>query len=72
MDEHQIECEWIEQDAYLYTANENAVQKIRTEHEAYTKLGIERDLVKDLPIPLGSKLALVMKNQAQFHPLQYL
>lgn len=72
VDEHQIDCEWIEQDAYLYTANENAVQKIRTEHEAYTKLGIERDLIKDLPIPLGSKLALVMKNQAQFHPLQYL
>lgn len=27
VDEHQINCEWTEQDAYLYTANENAVQK---------------------------------------------
>ncbi|MGV4320956.1 FAD-dependent oxidoreductase [Bacillus mojavensis] len=72
IDEHQIDCEWTKQDAYLYTTSEDAVQKIRTEHEAYTKLGIERDLVKDLPLPVGSKLALVMKNQAQFHPLHFL
>lgn len=44
---------------------------MRSEQEAYTKLGIEHELVKELPVPVDCKLGLAMKNQAQFHPLLY-
>ncbi|MGY3836748.1 FAD-dependent oxidoreductase [Bacillus atrophaeus] len=70
--EKQISCDFTEQDAYIYATSESSVKKIRDEHEAYTKLGIERELVKELPVPVDIKLGLVMKHQAQFHPLLYL
>ena len=66
-----IDCRLIEQDAYLYTNTESGVKKIRSEQEAYTKLGIEHELVKELPVPVDCRLGLAMKNQAQFHPLLY-
>ncbi|UZD75186.1 FAD-dependent oxidoreductase [Bacillus siamensis] len=66
-----IDCRMIEQDAYIYTNTESGVKKIRSEQEAYTKLGIEHELVKELPVPVNCRLGLAMKNQAQFHPLLY-
>ncbi|NWN80668.1 Gamma-glutamylputrescine oxidoreductase [Bacillus paralicheniformis] len=70
--EQNISCDFKEQDACIYTTEEQSVQKIRKEHEAYQKLGIERELIKDLPVAIDIKAGLVMKNQAQFHPLHYL
>ncbi|MFP3471076.1 FAD-dependent oxidoreductase, partial [Micrococcus sp. SIMBA_144] len=46
--------------------------KVQKEHEAYQKLGINGDIMENIPLDLTIKNALVMKNQAQFHPLKYL
>lgn len=70
--EQKIPCDFEEQDACIYTTEEQSVQKIRKEYEAYQKLGIDREFIKDLPVPIDMKAGLVMKNQAQFHPLHYL
>ncbi|MCC9022532.1 FAD-dependent oxidoreductase [Bacillus nakamurai] len=69
--DNSIACELTAQDAYLYTNTESGVKNIRSEQEAYTKLGIEHELVKELPVPVDCKLGLAMKNQAHFHPLLY-
>lgn len=69
----EIECDFSEQDAYIFTNSEQYVSKLQTEFEAYQTLGINGDLLEKLPIEnLPVKAALVMKNQAQFHPLKYL
>lgn len=70
--EHQIDCDLKRQDAYLYTNSDVELSKLEKEMTAYQKLGIENELVTDIPLNLEMKAALVMKNQAQFHPLKYL
>ncbi|MGD7022976.1 FAD-dependent oxidoreductase [Rossellomorea vietnamensis] len=68
----QIECDLTEEDAYVYSITEKYDQKVRQEFIAYNKLGIDGELVEKLPIDLDIKSAVVMKKQAQYHPLKYL
>lgn len=72
IEENQIECDFRNQDAWIYATTEQNAQKLKQEAKAYEKLGIEGALVDSIPFDLSVKNALIMKNQAQFHPLQYL
>lgn len=69
---HGINCDYRHEDAYVYTNDEQYVQKIKQEAEAYEKLGIAGGFIEQLPLDLQIKAAVVMKRQAQFHPLHYL
>ncbi|WP_042349762.1 FAD-dependent oxidoreductase [Bacillus massiliigorillae] len=69
---HEISCDFSRQDAYVYTNMDEYFDKIMLEHRAYEKLGITGDVVKELPISIDAKLGIMMKNQAQFHPVKYL
>ncbi len=70
--EENIDCDFSTEDAYLYTTTNRGVTKLEKENAAYKTLGIEGGLVDSIPLKLPVKSALVMKNQAQFHPLKYL
>lgn len=72
VEEHKIECAFSEQDAYIYTNSDSYISKLNDEFAAYEKLGIKGELVTQIPLPLPIKSAIVMRKQAQFHPLQYL
>ncbi|MFK2825200.1 FAD-dependent oxidoreductase [Bacillus sp. B190/17] len=72
VDEHQIDCDFSEQDAYIYATTDQYADKLRKEADAYEKIGIEGGLVDSIPFNIKVKNALVMKNQAQFHPIKYL
>ncbi len=72
VDEHKIECDFKEQDAYLYSTTDEYAQKIENEAQAYEKIGIDGGLVDSIPFDIEIKNAIVMKNQAQFHPVKYL
>lgn len=69
---HQISCDFSSQDAYVYTNSDDHFNKMMLELRAYEELGICGELVRELPLSIESKLAIVMKNQAQFHPVKYL
>lgn len=69
---NNIDCDFTEEDAYLYTTCNDGLHKLTKEYEAYKKLNIPCDYVDSIPIPISVQAALVMKNQAQFHPLHYL
>ncbi|MDW0109720.1 FAD-dependent oxidoreductase [Sporosarcina aquimarina] len=69
---HGIECEFSTQDAYIYATTEKYAKKIEKEVEAYKTLGIDGGLVDSIPFDIDIQNALVMKNQAQFHPTKYL
>lgn len=71
VEKHRIACDYSEQDAYIYTETEESISRIADEMTAYHKLGIPGDWVDDCPLPLPIKGAIVMKGQAQFHPLHY-
>src|SRR5699024_9168888 len=72
IDKLQIDCDFSEQDAWIYATTEEYKQKIEIEAEAYQKLGIVGCLVDSIPLDIEVKNALIMKGQAQFHPLKYL
>jgi len=70
--ENKIDCDFTEEDAYIYTNSEQYITKVNNEFTAYEKLKINSVYVNSTPLPLQTKAAIVMKNQAQFHPLKYL
>lgn len=70
--EHNIDCQFEDKDAVLYGATDKSVRKLEKEYKAYQKLGIPSELTDSLPFDADVQKALVMKNQAQFHPTQYL
>ncbi|KIY22016.1 FAD-dependent oxidoreductase [Mesobacillus subterraneus] len=71
--EQQIDCDFSEEDAYLYTNSDKEMAKLLSEFKAYEKLGVEgSEYVSKLPVPVDAMAAIVMRNQAQFHPLKFL
>ncbi|WP_064092029.1 FAD-dependent oxidoreductase [Rossellomorea aquimaris] len=67
----QIECQYSEEDSFVYATTDHYASKVKMEYEAYKTLGITGELVEDLPIDITIKNAITMKSQAQFHPLKY-
>lgn len=70
--ELQIDCDFQEEDAYLYADTDESLNQLHTEWEAYEKLGLAGHWHESLPIPIVVKGAIQMPHQAQFHPLHYL
>jgi glycine/D-amino acid oxidase-like deaminating enzyme/nitrite reductase/ring-hydroxylating ferredoxin subunit len=67
-----IDCDLREEDAVLYATTKASAQKIRKEHQAYLRLGIDGSLSDSIPFDIPVEIALTMHKQAQFHPLKYL
>ncbi|MGX9135103.1 FAD-dependent oxidoreductase [Rummeliibacillus sp. JY-2-4R] len=72
IDQHQIDCDFSTQDAYMYSTTDEYKEKIQKELKAYERLNIDGELVDTIPLDIKVENALIMKNQAQFHPLKYL
>ncbi|MDQ0218619.1 FAD-dependent oxidoreductase [Peribacillus cavernae] len=70
--ELQIDCDLTYEDAYVYAETKEYVSKIQDELKAYQKLGIPGEYAETIPFPIPCKAAVIMKEQAQFHPLKYL
>ena len=72
IEQYHIDCDFSTQDAYMYAMTGEYEQKIQNEAKAYEKLHIDGELVDTIPLDINVKNALIMRNQAQFHPLKYL
>lgn len=70
--ENQIDCNYEEQDAFLYTNDDAYLSQLDKEAEAYKTLDISGELTSEMPLEIPFKKALKMTGQAQFHPLKYL
>src|SRR5699024_7835664 len=69
---HEMNCDFRRQDSYVYATSAATEEKMNQEARAYETLGIDAELVYSLPIDIDVRNALVMRNQAQFHPVAYL
>lgn len=69
---NDLDCGFEQKDAVLYAVSEKSEKKLSKEIKAYETLGIPHEVTSELPFDVSVKRALHMKNQAQFHPLQYL
>ncbi|WP_455661196.1 FAD-dependent oxidoreductase [Pradoshia sp.] len=72
IEDEAIDCDFSEQTAYTYAVTDEYDEKIKTEFKAYEKLGIDGELLTELPLPFPIKSAVSMNGQAQFHPLKLL
>lgn len=72
IDEHSIDCNLTMQDAYVYANTDEYVSAIQKELRAYHKLKIQGEYADNIPFSIPCKAAIIMKDQAQFHPLKYL
>ncbi|MEG6613962.1 FAD-dependent oxidoreductase [Pseudoclostridium thermosuccinogenes] len=71
IDDNNIDCEYIPQSAFIYTQQDEYVQKIEDETEAASSLGIKASYEDNIPLPIPVKAAVRFHDQAQFHPLKY-
>lgn len=67
-----IDCDFISQDAYVYTCDKSSVQRIVDEISAVTSLGLKAEYVTECPLPFPIEASIKFPNQAQFHPRKYL
>lgn len=72
VNEKNIECDFTTEDAILYAVSDESMKKLIKEKEAYEKLGIPFEFTDKIPLDIEMQGALIVKNQAQFHPLKYL
>lgn len=70
IDEKNIDCDFEEMPAYVYSLKET--DKIKEEVEAAKKLGIDAEYVTEVELPFEIKGAVKFNNQAQFNPLKFL
>jgi len=70
--DHQIKCDYIPQSAYIYSLQNEYIDKISDEAMVASSLGIKATFLEETPLPFPVKAAVRFDNQAQFHPLQFL
>jgi glycine/D-amino acid oxidase-like deaminating enzyme/nitrite reductase/ring-hydroxylating ferredoxin subunit len=70
--ELHIDCDFTSQPSYVFTRQDEYVQKIKDEVETASKLGIKASFVEEIPFNFPIKAAVRFENQAQFHPRKYL
>lgn len=68
----QIDCEFERVNNYIYTCQDEYVQRIKEEASAINRLGLQVELVEKINLPFEIKLGIKAPNQAKFHPLKYL
>lgn len=72
IDEHHIDCGFSNEASYIYTEDENNIQKIEDEIKTATELGIKASFIDEIPFPMLIKAGMKFENQAQFHPRKFL
>lgn len=72
IDTEQIECDFEEQSAYVFTTNQDEVIEIEKEVDAVNKLGKKAKLITNVDKPFKMKAGIEFDNQAQFHPRKYM
>lgn len=71
-DENGIHCDFAHEDAYVYAITDQYAEKINSEWNSYQSLGIAGEITTQIPFNIKIKNAIVMKNQARYHPLKFL
>jgi glycine/D-amino acid oxidase-like deaminating enzyme/nitrite reductase/ring-hydroxylating ferredoxin subunit len=71
--EHRINCDFKRQSWSLYSTEGSAADlaRIEMEYDAAHRTGLDVRFALDLPLPYPLKKAIVISNQAQFNPCEY-
>lgn len=67
-----IDCEFSRADAYLFSQTESETKELRDILDAAKEAGLDASFTMELPLPVAFESAARFKDQAKFHPIQYL
>ncbi len=67
----QIDCDFSNQDSYVYAYSKEELTDIHKEIKAVQSLGFPCEFVKKLPLPIELLGAIKFPNQGQFNPRKY-
>ena len=56
----------------MYAETEDQVKQLEDLCKGMHDVGLDCEYIDDVPVPVPHQVAVVMENQAQFHPLKYL
>lgn len=72
VEEYDIECDFRMMDSYVYSQDGNNTASLEKEAKAYEEIGIDGGMVDSVPLDFDVASALVMRKQAQFHPVKFI
>ncbi|MCW2999273.1 MAG: iron-sulfur binding oxidoreductase [Solirubrobacterales bacterium] len=67
-----IDCDWRSRDAVTYTTQADRVSGIQEEFQAARAAGLPVRMTTDVDLPFAVRQAVVLGDQAEFHPRRYL
>ncbi len=70
--EYSIPCDFERKPAYTYAESEESRSLVEAEADAARNLGLPAAFTDDIPLPVRTSGAVILEDQAQFHPRNYL
>ncbi|HKP31860.1 MAG TPA: FAD-dependent oxidoreductase [Chitinophagaceae bacterium] len=69
--EYKIDCEFEEQDGYMFSQDEKQTKELISILEATNNAGITMQYIDSIPVPIEFEKAVMFPGQAKFHPAKY-
>lgn len=69
---YNIDCDFSLKDAHLFALDEEQEKKLSDIVDGAEKAGYSMEYITDIDFPFAFKKAVLIKDQAQFHPVRYL
>lgn len=66
-----LDCDYENQDSYIFTQKEDEVEKIKDELDVVKKIGGNAEIVNNCELPFDIQTAIKFSNQAQFNPRKF-
>ena len=71
IEKEKIDCDFENQDAYVYATTLEELSNIKKEVDVVKDLGFPCEFVKEIPFPIKNLGAIKFPNQGQFNPRKY-
>lgn len=69
---YKIACDFALKKGYVYAETDDQVKQLEELCKGMHDVGLDCEYTDEVPTPVPHQVAVVMQNQAQFHPLKYL
>src|SRR6185312_12040780 len=67
-----IDCDFEKKTAYVFAENEDEAKELDELYEGTKKVGVHIRYADEVPTPINYQKAVLLENQAQFHPIKYI
>lgn len=72
VDTYKIDCDFEVKNGYIYAEDEEQARQLDDLYDGTVRIGVDINYIDNVPTPVEYIKAVVLPNQAQFHPLKYL